>query len=232
LLWLGAWQAGRAEWKASLIEDYKRAAASTPRPVEEALCSFSNAPPKREDLYRPIDGVSVTSLLDAWPPSGAAVRMFGQDAAGNAGWHHLVLAMPPSCLAEEGSLLVEGPFEPFLPGQVAAAVPTGPAPSRFTIAEWPGKPMFAAANSPEANDWHWFDRAGMEQAFGGAKINGAFYLSTMPETMPVHLTRTPPATHIGYSVTWYGMAIAFVVIYALFHARAGRLRFGKRDPAQ
>ncbi|HEX5006872.1 MAG TPA: SURF1 family protein [Hyphomonadaceae bacterium] len=232
LLWLGAWQAGRAQWKAGLIEDYERAAASAPQSVDQAVCAFANGAPQPEDLYRPIDGPDVVGHLEGWPPAGKAIRMFGQDAAGNPGWRHFVLAAPPSCLAEQGSLLVEGPFEPFIPGQPAVTVTSGPAPARFIVAEWPGRPMFAAANSPETNDWHWFDRAGMEQALGVPKINGAFYLSVMPEAMPVHLTRTPPATHIGYSVTWYGMAIALVVIYAIFHARAGRLRFGNRDPAQ
>jgi surfeit locus 1 family protein len=233
LLWLGAWQAGRAEWKAGLIMEYERAASSLPQPAEEALCALADGEPKREDLYRPIDGASVVNLLDGWPPGGSTVRMFGQDAAGNAGWRHFVPAKPPACLAGQGMLLVEGPFEPFVPGQPSTVVPVGPgpAPARFTLADWPGRPMFAASNSPGTNDWHWFDRARMEQALGAPEINGAFYLAVMPETMPVHLTRTPPATHIGYSATWYGMAIALVVIYALFHARAGRLRFGKRDPA-
>jgi surfeit locus 1 family protein len=232
LLWLGTWQADRARWKAGLIAEYERAAASTPQPAEAALCALGQGKPKREDLYRPIDGASVVKLLGGWPPANATVRMFGQDAAGNAGWHHLVLASPPACLAEQGALVVEGPFEPFVPGQPTGVVPAGPAPARYMAAEWPGKPTFAAANSLETNDWHWFDRAGMEQAFGGGTIDNRFYLAVMPETMPAHLTRTPPATHIGYSVTWYGMAIALVVIYALFHARAGRLRFGKRDPAR
>jgi surfeit locus 1 family protein len=232
LLWLGSWQAGRAQWKAGLIAEYERAATVAPQPVGVALCALINGVPRREDLYAPIDGASVVALLNGWPPAGTTIRMFGQDAAGNPGWHHLVLVAPPECVTEQGALVVEGPFEPFLPGQTTAAVPTGPAPARYMAAEWPGKPMFAAANSPETNDWHWFDRAGMEQAFGAAGIDDRFYLAVMPETMPVHLTRTPPATHIGYSVTWYGMAIAFVVIYALFHARAGRLRFGKRDTAR
>ncbi len=232
LLWLGTWQAGRAEWKAGLIEDYERAAASPPQSVGEAVCAFADEGAPHEDLNRPIDGASVNSLLDGVPPDGKTIRMFGQDASGNAGWRHLVLAAPPNCLAEQGWLLVEGPFEPFIPGQPAAEAPAGPASARFTVAEWPDKPMFAASNSPETNDWHWFDRAGMEQALGVSKINGAFYLSAMPEAMPARLVRTPPATHIGYAVTWYGMAIAFLVIYAVFHARAGRLRFGKRTPAR
>jgi surfeit locus 1 family protein len=232
LLWLGAWQAGRAQWKAGLIEDYERAAASAPQPADTAVCAFAEGKQGREELYRPIDGASVSELLGGWPPEGAALRMFGQDAAGNTGWRHFVIADPPPCLAEQGKLLVEGPFEPFVPGEPSRAPAPGPMPPRYIAALWPAKPMFAAANSPETNDWHWFDAPEMAKAFGVPRVNDHIYLAVMSETMPVHLTRTPPATHIGYSVTWYGMAIALVVIYALFHARAGRLRFGKRDSAQ
>src|SRR5262249_34550652 len=216
LLYLGTWQARRAPLKAGLNAEYGRAAAAGPLPPEDAVCSRAKEAPAREELYRPIDGASVVKLLGAWPPAGSTVRMFGQDAAGNAGWRHLIQVAPPACLAEQGGLVVEGPFEPFVPGEAAPAVPTGPAPARYMAAEWPAKPAFAAANSPETNDWHWFDRAGMERAFGAAKLNDRIYLAVMPGTLPAHLSRTPPATHIGYSVTWYGMAIALLVIYALF----------------
>jgi surfeit locus 1 family protein len=232
LLWLGSWQAGRAEWKSRLVADYERAAASVPRPAEMALCALAAGAQKGEDLYRPIDGLSVERLAGGWPPGGEVVRMFGQDAAGNTGWRHLGVVTPPACIADLGRIVVEVQFEPFIPGQPERAPIAGPAPGRYTLAPWPAKPMFAATNSPETNDWHWFDAAGMEKAFGSSRINDRYYLAVMPEIMPAHLTRTPPATHIGYSATWYGMAIAFAVIYAVFHARAGRLRFRNRDPAQ
>lgn len=232
LLWLGSWQAGRAEWKSRLIDDYERAATSVPLSAEAALCALATGVPRQEDLYRPVDGASVEGLTGGWPPGGEFVRMFGQDAAGNTGWRRLGLVTPPACIAEQGRLVVEGQFEHFIPGQPERAPAAGPAPGRYTLARWPAKPMFAAGNSPETNDWHWFDATEMQKAFGASRINDRYYLAVMPETMPAHLTRTPPATHIGYSATWYGMAIAFVVIYAVFHARAGRLRFGNRDPAQ
>lgn len=233
LVWLGAWQSGRAEWKAGLIEDYERTAASPPQPVEMALCTLAEGELTDQDLYRPIDGASVGKLLGQWPPEGIAIRMFGQDPAGTAGWRRLVLAKPPPCLVERGMLVVEGAFEPFVPGEAPQAPAASPMPpARYTVAMWPAKAIFAAPNSPETNDWHWFDAAEMARAFGVPRINDRIYLAVMPETMPAHLIRTPPATHMGYSATWYGMAIAFVVIYALFHARAGRLRFGRQDPAQ
>ena len=35
----------------------------------------------------------------------------------------------------------------------------------------------------------------------------------------------PPERHFGYAITWWGLAIALVVIYAVFHHSQGRLRF-------
>jgi cytochrome oxidase assembly protein ShyY1 len=68
----------------------------------------------------------------------------------------------------------------------------------------------------------------MARFLGVPAINDRLYLTALQKGLPEHLARTPPATHYGYAITWFGMAIVFVVIYAVFHARAGRLRFGKR----
>ncbi len=38
----------------------------------------------------------------------------------------------------------------------------------------------------------------------------------------------PPARHLGYALTWYGLAIVLVVIYFAYHASVGR--FGFRAP--
>jgi surfeit locus 1 family protein len=235
LLWLGSWQAGRAEWKAGLIEEYEEALASEPLDFGKVLCALPGASGISE-TNKPIHGSGVmTAMLGGWPPQGRSVRMFSQTSGGEAGWYKLFAGRPPGCLADEGAIIVQGYFEPFNPAGAQERPFAGLVdfpPSRYLVREWPGKPPFTAANSPETNDWHWFDAPAMAKALDVPKLNNRFYLATFSGDLPAYLSRTPPATHIGYSVTWYGMAIAFAVIYALFHARAGRLRFGKRDPAQ
>jgi surfeit locus 1 family protein len=222
LIGLGVWQLQRAEWKADLIADFERSKTEAPiHSLSQALCDSG-------DRSRPISGaVVVGGALASWPPAGAAFRMYGQDASGAAGWRHLVVSTPPACIDDKGRILIEGPFERFIPGGRQALIDPGPEPAHYTIANWPEKPMFALDNSPPKNDWHWFDAKAMAD-YLDVPINREFYLAIMPGELPAHLARTPPGTHIGYAVTWFGMAIAFVVIYALFHARAGRLRFRKR----
>jgi surfeit locus 1 family protein len=34
----------------------------------------------------------------------------------------------------------------------------------------------------------------------------------------------PPARHLGYALTWYGLALVLLVIYLAYHASVGRLR--------
>lgn len=40
----------------------------------------------------------------------------------------------------------------------------------------------------------------------------------------------PPARHLGYALTWYGLALVLVVIYFSYHASVGRLRLRPSPP--
>ncbi|MFT3724702.1 MAG: SURF1 family protein [Hyphomonadaceae bacterium] len=209
LITLGVWQSQRAEWKAQLISRFEQAAKADPQPPEAVLCGGKTEA-----------GVVVS------PPVGVgkALRMFGHDASGVAGWR-LFQAVTLPC----GPVLAETGFEVLDIGGPGAALPVvreaKPA-ARFLIEPWPEKPLMAADNAPDRNEWHWFDATGMAADLGVPALSVPFILTPL-SGMPDFLTRTPPETHIGYAVTWFGMAIAFAVIYALFHVRAGRLRFGK-----
>lgn len=48
-----------------------------------------------------------------------------------------------------------------------------------------------------------------------------------PYADPVLADPLPPERHLGYALTWWGIAIALFVIYLVYHASVGRLRFGK-----
>ncbi|MBS0384285.1 MAG: hypothetical protein JSS00_02925 [Proteobacteria bacterium] len=42
----------------------------------------------------------------------------------------------------------------------------------------------------------------------------------------------PPARHLGYALTWYGLAAVLIVIYFAYHVSAGRLSFRPPRPQQ
>ena len=207
LIALGVWQAQRAGWKADLIVQFAEAAKVTPQPLEQALCA------------KP---ATVGAVVAPPQAAGPTLRVFGHNAAGAAGWR-LFQAADLSC----GAVLAQTGFEALAIGGPGGFMPSAPQapPDRFLVEAWPAKPMMAAENAPARNEWHWFDAPLMASTLATAPLNAAFILVPLSGT-PDFLTRTPPESHIGYAVTWFGMAIAFAVIYAVFHARAGRLRFG------
>ncbi|MEZ6030509.1 MAG: SURF1 family protein [Hyphomonadaceae bacterium] len=209
LIALGVWQAQRAGWKTDLIAQFEATASAPPLSMETA-CSH---------------GLAQGQVIEPPTGQGAALRMFGHDAGGVAGWRLFqtaVLCGRP--------IFLESGFEALAIGGPGGVLPSGakdaPVIDRYIVEPWPEKPVMAASNSPERNEWHWFDAAAMVQAAGVDEADTRLIVTPF-SGVPDFLSRTPPATHIGYSVTWFGMAIAFLVIYAVFHVRAGRLRFGK-----
>lgn len=50
-----------------------------------------------------------------------------------------------------------------------------------------------------------------------------------PQANPALADPLPPARHLGYALTWWGMALALIVIYLVYHAGVGRLKFGGQN---
>jgi surfeit locus 1 family protein len=216
LIALGVWQVQRAQWKTGLIKSFEAAAAAEPKTLDDAFCGQ--------------DGPRPDTVVKLGDTRGLQLRVFGHNSRGDAGWR-LFQAVHPACVSPAGGVLAETGFEPLPIGGMPATAPAVPAQfaDKYIIDAWPAKPMMAAENAPDRNEWHWFDGPAMSVFLGGGALDEHYILAKL-DGMPDHLTRTPPEGHIGYAVTWFGMAIAFVVIYALFHARAGRLRFRKEPP--
>lgn len=207
LVTLGVWQSQRAGWKADEIAAFAERASAQPQPVDQ-VC---------------LDGLVPGEIVAPPQATGPAIRVFGHAASGAAGWRRFQAAT----LCNQ-DVLVQTGFEPLQIGGPGAALPASPEvrPDRFIIAPWPERPFMAAPNAPERNEWHWFDGPAIAAAAGLKSLDTRVLVAPLEGT-PDYLVRTPPETHIGYAVTWFGMAIAFVVIYGLMHMRAGRLRMGK-----
>jgi surfeit locus 1 family protein len=216
LLALGMWQAQRAQWKADLIEEYETSAVQAPESLEAVLC--------QDRSERPISGQDISRRL-ILAESAAPLRVFGHSETGVAGWRLFAPIEPPACAMERGAILVEIGLEPLKAGTLPTPEREGLA-ERYRVAPWPARSWLAADNAPPDNDWHWFDAAAMTQQLGVGRLNDGILL-VATRGLPDHLRRTPPSRHIGYSATWFGMAIALAVMYLAFHIRAGRLRFSK-----
>ena len=209
LVALGVWQAQRAGWKADLIRDFEQAAQAAPLTLDAACAA----------------GLAEGQVIVPPTAGGAQLRVFGNDAGGSPGWR--VFQVAELC---GRPVLMESGFEKLAIGGPGGQLPAGAserAPvDRYIVEPWPEKSAMAPDNAPDRNEWHWFDAGAMRLALESPGLDTAFIV-TPYAGMPAFLSRTPAETHIGYAVTWFGMAAAFLVIYAVFHARAGRLRFGR-----
>ena len=222
LVWLGVWQLQRAEWKKGLIADFASQSAAPPISLEAALCAARNPVGA---ILAPAD---IAARLAAEPfASTTAVRMFGHSAAGEAGWTLYRPIEPPGCSDAREPILVEAGFEPLQP---QPGEPVWRPPGRYVVTAFPVRNAFAPDNAPSTNDWHWFDANSLASVFHIARLETRYYLIGL-YGQPDDLTRVPPAQHYGYAITWFGLAIGLLVIYGVFHSRAGRLSFRKQGQA-
>jgi surfeit locus 1 family protein len=216
LLALGVWQWQRADWKRGLFAQYEAAFAAAPVPLDQVLCApDAGETPRRITLLRP-------------PPQadGAVLRLYGFDLNGEPGWRLMQAVSAPACSPKSHILLQTG-FEPMPRTQSApieARLPDSyPALPSLKLVQLNGQSAFSARNEPAANAWYTYDSVQMAQALKVAELS-PFMLFFVGETMPAGLNDLSPARHIGYSLTWFGLALSLLVIYLAYHARVGRLR--------
>ena len=101
----------------------------------------------------------------------------------------------------------------------------------------------AGRNAPESDQWYTFDGKAMLENLGYGptaeprivepdRITMRLASDTTrsreaenPYATPVVRDPMPPERHFGYALTWWGLAIALIGVYAAFHHSKGRLRF-------
>lgn len=87
------------------------------------------------------------------------------------------------------------------------------------------KPPFRPANEPEFRRWFWSDTAALRDWTGMPDLAAATLVRS-----PDGIERTPPIAdppamtlsnnHLGYALTWYGLALGLLVIYLMMGFRS------------
>jgi surfeit locus 1 family protein len=94
--------------------------------------------------------------------------------------------------------------------------------ARFRADDRPG--WFTPANEPENSRWYGYDMNAMEAALGLELLPVVVESDDRPNPggLPVGgQTRwSLPNDHLGYALTWFGLAAGLAVIYLLFSLRA------------
>lgn len=105
------------------------------------------------------------------------------------------------------------------------------------------KSAFAGRDDPENDTWYSLNPEGMSAQIGITAttrvaepvimtVRNAAQLTQVRQTLnPYALAKPidplPPERHFGYALTWWGMALGLIGVYAALHHSRGRLRFRK-----
>ena len=206
LLWLGTWQLQRLEWKRGLIEHARAQLAAPPVPVPaDGLADLELRRLALTGTYlhdaafafgfTAQDGASGSRLITPFRLDDGRVVLVDR------GWLPSDLLPPhvPKGLQREGRVAVEG------------------------IGRWRGdwhRTWLTPADAPGERRWYGWDVPAMAAATGLAiellevVLERSEGPAGLPRAEPVSVDL--PNDHLGYALTWYGLAFVLVVIYVLF----------------
>jgi len=202
LLGLGTWQIQRLHWKLDVLAQIVRAEAApaVPLPTEpDPYAKVQVSGQLRSDLTATY-GADVRDT-PAGPLLGTYLivpleRSDGDPILVDLGWVPLKRTNPLADI--DGKVILQGYVHP---------------------ADKPG--WFSATDNPTARQFYTLDPEAIGNALGLPHV-APFVLIALGPTPSAHypdpakhLPR-PPNNHLSYAITWYGLAVALVVIFALW----------------
>ena len=197
---LGMWQVRRLAWKNDLIATLNARMEEDPVPLAEAL--------KRLADHQDIEylRVETTGTL------GTAHTIYKETIFyGQAGWEGLA----PYHTDDGFDVLVDlGAIDEH--GLVPKPVPELQAVVRLHNQ---GRGIFDNANNMEKNEWFWWDLPAMQKAAGMKEGAAPIILQAMANESGFQ--PSPPKVelhnnHLGYAITWFGLALALIGVAAAF----------------
>lgn len=222
LIALGTWQMERKAWKEGLIVALteRLAAPPTALPPPSAWSGLDQA---NEEYRR----VKFSGTFDYGKEAliYAAASAFRPDVSGPGYW-----VFTPLRLADGGFVMVNRGFVPEArkdaasraEGQIAGAVEIAGA------MRWPDpRHWFSPADDPLHNLWFARDPRAIADAKGMRSV-APFYVEQESPVPPGGLPQPGKIVvqlrneHLQYAVTWYGLALALVVVFVAWAFNAGR----------
>ncbi|XDZ65084.1 SURF1 family protein [Alphaproteobacteria bacterium LSUCC0684] len=219
LLWLGTWQVMRMQWKDALIEEF------TSRAMAEAI-----TPPAAQEAssYQ----FQRIALSGTWMHD-AETQLIGRTFEGTAGYH----VITPMQLADGRLLLVNRGWvaEDYRKPSARPSTLTQGEVTMEAVLRLPvRKGRFVPDNAPSTDDWFTLsieDIAAHHQL--GETLITTYTADVLrpegPYVLPIGaaVEIDIPNDHWHYAMTWYGLALGLVGVYASWHHQAGRLSFGR-----
>jgi surfeit locus 1 family protein len=221
LVSLGTWQVERKAWKEGLIDTITRRLSAAPAalPAPETWPRLI----ADETEYRRV-AFSAEFLNDAEALVYTSGSAFRSDVSGPGYW-----VFTPARLADGTVVVVNRGFVPEArrdpatraPGQVSGMV------NVVGVTRWPeARGTFTPNDDPGRNIFFVRDPAAMAAAKGWGAV-APFYVEQEAPPAPGGLPQVGriepklPNNHLGYAITWYGLALMLVGVFAFWlRARA------------
>jgi surfeit locus 1 family protein len=208
---LGVWQLQRLSWKETLIAERTARLKMPPAPVAEVI--------SRAKAGGDVDHLPVR-LSGRFAP--VTLRYFST-RGGPPAWE---LVSPFTTSGGETVLVSRG----LLPdGSALVPPPEGTVALDALARRHEDRGVFTPQNAPEKNQWYWWDIQAMARAAGLPE--GAAPALTVDQLWPPPPGLQPltPALnlsnrHLGYALTWFGLAATLIAVTAAYvlASRAGR----------
>ena len=209
LIGLGVWQVQRLKWKTDLLHRLDALQAAPAQPLEPLLA--------RARTGADVDYTRV-SLHCPQVETGPTLRLFSvyQGLAG----YRLITACPlasgegyRSILVDRGFVAQPGDDQPRdIPGRPITAPVVG-------VLRRGGERTFVTPQNRVAeNQWYWRDLPAMARALHAANPASVFVMMESPamaggEPRPAPVPLNIPNNHLGYAITWFGLAAALAGVY-------------------
>ena len=212
LLALGTWQVARLQWKLGLIERTEARVGADPVPVTGLLAEGADP----DDLaYTPV-------TVSGGFPTADAAHVFGTHE-GRAGWFVFQPVLLDTPVRDARYLFLNRGFVAQEARQAVYPLPEDGEITGLlrTFEEIGGvAALVRAPNDPAADSYYDRQFATLTGAFAelgppGAFVSAVYVDSTMPTTLPRGGTTRLDFSnrHLGYAITWYGLAGGLVLVY-------------------
>ncbi|MGP0092542.1 MAG: SURF1 family protein [Xanthobacteraceae bacterium] len=221
LLGLGTWQLERKRWKEALIDTLDRRVAAAPVELPPRAI-WPRLDPARDEFrhvaFRALFAPDQEALVYT---SGSAFRT---DVSGPGYW-----VFAPASLPDGAVVVVNRGFVPQGGPQRPGKAQSEPAGSLDIVGvlRWPeARGAFTPADEPDKNLWFVRDPAVIAAAKGWGAV-APFLVEQEAPVPPSGWPRPGPLTvqlrneHLQYALTWYGLALALVAVFAVW-ARGAR----------
>jgi len=215
LLGLGTWQVQRKAWKEALIATVTERFAAPPVRLPPSA-EWPRLDPS-DDEFRRV-GFSAEWLNDQEAlvyTTGSSLRA---DAAGPGYWVFTPARVLGGIVMVNRGFVPEGRQDPATRPDGRTAGPV----DIVGVMRWPETPgLFTPAGDPGRNLWFARDPAAMAAAKGLGAV-APFYIEQESPSVPGGLPQVGklqpslPNNHLGYALTWYGLALVLVVGFGVW----------------